>query len=253
MVRRFLAAGLMFLLILPLAAEAAKQKKNAGPKEEAVTIDSDTLRPGTFVGRMVTAPGGDGRFDVDVEVPGAAGANPAVNSLLKQQAQLQKMVVKAQIKLASGQNVASDVQRIRSQQARMQQAVLKAQMGGGKAGSGNSKRVEFHASPTIKVRVMEPPQAFTDKGEIKKFTKAEVDQMRGKDRNLPGFEATMADLQPGNIVRLVQVVAGKSPAQKDVDSTLAEAASHKMQVSEIVVMAKGEPPAAPRESRKKKK
>jgi len=49
---------------------------------------------------------------------------------------------------------------------------------------------------------LNPPFEYDDKGNVKKYTKEELDKLKGKDKNLVGYEAKAEDLQAGQIVRV---------------------------------------------------
>jgi hypothetical protein len=78
--------------------------------------------------------------------------------------------------------------------------------------------VELPLAEGVKVRCAVPPQAFDDKGNIKRYTPRELKEMRGTE-NLPGYSADLSDLQVGQTV-LVRVAARRpapppKPAAKE--------------------------------------
>jgi hypothetical protein len=62
---------------------------------------------------------------------------------------------------------------------------------------------------------MELPEQFDEKGNIKKYTKEELKQLKGKDTNLPGYESSFEALRPG---QLVQVTLATHKAKKPAAS-----------------------------------
>src|SRR5581483_10539581 len=124
------------------------------------------------------------------------------------QVKIQRQVMAVQKKAARGKVTAADMNRLQRLQAQVQRNAA------GQVKTA-SQRVDFHAARDVKVRLMEPPQQFTEKGDIKKFTTAELEKMKGKERNLPGFEGSLADLRAGQIVRVSQTAAAGATAPKD--------------------------------------
>jgi hypothetical protein len=79
--------------------------------------------------------------------------------------------------------------------------------------------VELQAADDMKVRLLQPPTAFDDNGKPKKYTKKELDELKGPDKKLPGYTATFENLRPGQSVKVYlgkKKDSGKSSA-KDPD------------------------------------
>jgi hypothetical protein len=68
--------------------------------------------------------------------------------------------------------------------------------------------VEVQAIDDVVVRTVRPREAFDEKGKIKKFTKAELKELRGPDPKLPYFKAEFGDLTADQVIE-VQVVRKK--------------------------------------------
>jgi hypothetical protein len=67
-----------------------------------------------------------------------------------------------------------------------------------------------------KVRTMNPPEAFDEKGNIRKHTKEELRALKGDDpaeKKMVGYKADFADLQVGDVVQLT-ISANKDNLQK---------------------------------------
>jgi hypothetical protein len=80
------------------------------------------------------------------------------------------------------------------------------------------KDVEVGLAEDVKVRSIQPATQFDDKGNIKRFTRQELLDLKGKDK-LPGFAAELTDVQPGQtvLVRVMRHRAAKEAA-KDGDA-----------------------------------
>ena len=74
-----------------------------------------------------------------------------------------------------------------------------------------SRDIDFQAADDMKVRAMFPPPAFDEKGNFKKYTPKELKELKG-DGNLPGYEAAMDALKPGQTVKVyLAKAAAKQP------------------------------------------
>jgi hypothetical protein len=109
--------------------------------------------------------------------------------------------------------------------------------------------IEFQASEKVRVRTKALPEAFDEKGNIKKYTREELAALRGKDsRGLPGYESSLDRLSAG---QKVSVVLAAAPAKKDKDG--GAVAEKKMQVKMIVILSESSGDAKPMGKGKKKK
>jgi hypothetical protein len=71
----------------------------------------------------------------------------------------------------------------------------------------------------LKVRSQEPPVAYDDKGNKKKYTAKEKKELRGPDPKLPGYTAGFEDLKVNQIVE-VWLVYKKSDKTKPLASMI---------------------------------
>lgn len=70
------------------------------------------------------------------------------------------------------------------------------------------KDFHFRLTEDCIVRLPEPPMAFDSQGNIKKYTAAELNELKGPNKTLPGYTGDVADLRPGMFVQ-VQAVRKK--------------------------------------------
>jgi hypothetical protein len=112
-----------------------------------------------------------------------------------------------------------------------------------------AKDVEVQAIDDVVVRLSYPKPDFDDKGRPKKFTKAELKELKG-DSKLPGYKAEFGDVQTDQIVQITVVRKKGAPASKakvtpkkgkakgkDADDIDALAEDTTPQVSMIMVLA----------------
>ena len=77
------------------------------------------------------------------------------------------------------------------------------------------KDVEVVPADDVKVRTLQPPVVYDDKGYPKKYTQDELKAMRG-DGKLPGYGSDLDSVQPGQVV--IAYLARKKPgAAKEPD------------------------------------
>src|SRR5205085_1910911 len=81
------------------------------------------------------------------------------------------------------------------------------------------KDVDFRAADGVKVRTQNPPPRLDDKGNPKPYTKDELAALKGKDKDLPGYEAASDALKTGEQVKVTLATpkAEKKDADKDKD------------------------------------
>jgi hypothetical protein len=105
--------------------------------------------------------------------------------------------------------------------------------------------IDIHAASDLTVRFARAPVIYDDKGERKKFTQAELIEMRGSDPSVPGFAGKTSDLQAGQVVQIsLRPVRPASATAKpraaattsDTDKDKAKPAP-KMEATMIVIMA----------------
>jgi hypothetical protein len=129
------------------------------------------------------------------------------------------------------------------------------------------KEFDVEAIDNVVVRRLNLPFEYDDKGNVKKYTKDELDKLKGKDKSLPGYEAKYEDLQAGQIVRVYMV----KPKAKPKDDPKADKNDPKVdkvegkdkkgedmqpdppQVRMIVILADADPNARDNPRPKKKK
>jgi len=270
MSRRFIAAGLLMAAILATPphtrALAAKKKKADEPAKKADAIDSGKFNAGEFVGLLETTPGSDRMFNLAFEqeklvATGKGGAKATASNRLTQ---LQQRVQQARAKLlaaSSPKEAQKAMQEIVKAQGDYQNAVgqaLAAAAGGANKPPAGFKVdkvksfVEFQASETVKVRTMVLPEEFDEKGNPKKYGKEELAKLKGKDRNLPGYESSLEKLEPGQKLRVI--LAARRPVAKAEDNEAPEdkvRADKKMQVKTIIILEESK--GMPEKGKEKKK
>lgn len=111
-----------------------------------------------------------------------------------------------------------------------------------------SRDIELSAHDDLKVRVLYPPAEFDEKGRPKRYTSAELKELKGPDPKLPGYMADFDSLKPEQVVRVT--VMGKKPTMpqkagarlktakdKDVDPEEGAAEEERPFATMIVILA----------------
>lgn len=254
MTRRLIGMGLLAAIFLTLPAldvHAQNKKKaaNAGP-----AIDSGKLNAGEYAGTLRSAPGSDRRFSIEVEVPKAAGGGGNRNNNAGQLMRLQVQMQQAQMQIANARNPQQRQQamnRLMQLQRQLAQQAIRANQGGAGRITMVKQEIEFQATETVKVRTLVTPEQFDEKGNLKKYTAKELAELKGKDKNLIGFESSLEKLSPGQKVRVALGVARQTAGNKDKEGD-AGLNEKRMQVRLIVILDEGSGGTeAPRKAKKK--
>jgi hypothetical protein len=251
--RRLIGLGLLlalFALSASLNVLAQEEKKKKGTTTE---VDSADLKPGEYVGILKTVPGSDRVFSVEVQStkyvpvkgkkisPRLLRSNSAVarnyNNAANRVSRLSSQLVQAQSarpkSAAATRSAASKINSLSSQLnnalVQLEVAALRAQaelarenialaaaMPGSKA-VASTRTIEFQAREDVKVRLRKLPEKFDEKGKPQKYTRAELDELKGKDKDLPGYESSLEKLEAGQKLRVVLAYALRKPADKDKD------------------------------------
>ena len=69
----------------------------------------------------------------------------------------------------------------------------------------NKAQATFIVTEDAKIRTRVLPTLFDDKGNLKKPTPKELLELKGKDKNLPGYESEFASLKRGQVLLVHQV------------------------------------------------
>lgn len=215
-----LTAGFFPALLLALPALADDKPDPKAP------VPADKLAPGEFAGKLKSIPGSDRGFTVTVEYQHLELKNPS--QLPKNTPGLKNLnrdvqhVARLQQQLARAKKPGDQVKHLQE----LQNAVALLQVQAAKMDLNvqqlfkvvtEKKDVDFRAAEDVKVRTVNPPVAYDEKGNVKKYTKEELKELKGKDTNLPGYESSLDRLQTGQYVK-VTLARPKEPSKSDKDA-----------------------------------
>jgi hypothetical protein len=274
--RTWIVIGLFLnLVVLSTLGGAAPPKGNS--PSSLPKIDADVLPPGHFIGTIVRTPNSNRIFTLKITYPevrlkpGARMPNLShahsqyMNNQYRQMTNLQRqmgqmqhhhvhnMIQMQQMYMQMQMNQQRVLARLQQQQLQEELRLLQQEI---KAIQNMyqvvpvTREVDFQADANIKVRIKDLPQQFDEKGKIKKYSPQELSALKGKDKNLIGYESSLEALQPGQVV-LVSLHSHKKPNSsthsaaaskkaKDDDKKADSAIEHKMQVSLIVILKEGD-------------
>ncbi len=232
---------------------------NAAPPTSSTqaTLDADKLAPGVFTGTVVSVPDTDRMFTVNVAYqkvqlkPGQsmAGANQGLQRQYNRIVQLQNQMMRPP---SRRHNPMQTMQQLQNAMVQFQVQLARAEANMFQVINATQK-VDFQVEENVKVRVKELPEQFDEKGNIKRYSAAELAVLKGKDKHLPGYESALENLKPSQIVQVKLSPHKKTrpasassdtggekskDAEKDKHSAAEKDASHehKLQVGLIVIL-----------------
>lgn len=272
--------GILFVLLVMGALTCVDAAPPKAPP--SATLDADKLHPGVFTGTLVNTPNSDRIFTVDVvyqKIQLKPGTNLGrINQNLQRQynhiVQLQNSAMRPP---SRRHNPMQAMQQLQNAVVQFQRSVAQTEANLFQVVNAKQK-VDFQAEENVKVRILQLPEQFDDKGNIKEYTREEKAELKGKDKHLPGYESSLDNLKPGQVVRVNLSVHRKPrptppPAASDdkedkgkdlktdkektpppeppvpSEATL----QHRLQVNVIVIGKDGDSPGAPANPRKKRK
>jgi hypothetical protein len=276
--RDALTIGLFLGALWVLPAEAAQPNpKRAAPAPAAV--DGDKLPVGQFAGTLVSLPNSDRMFTLKITYPevrlkpGAKMPNLRsaharnMHQLYQQMSRsprlpqsrgyhhhaVNNMMRMQQMFAQNERRMAQAMARAEQQELRLLQQEIKAIQNMYQVVQV-ARNVDFQVEENLKVRIKDLPEQFDDKGNIKRYTAQERAELKGKDKNLMGYESSPDALKIGQVV-LVALRVHKKPkpalslgtasipdkdkdkdAEKGIDKDSDAALQHKMQVRLIVIL-----------------
>jgi hypothetical protein len=220
------ALWISFLLMLvPLTAPGADDKKDAppkdaakknfenkeadkkeAPKKDAEKPDTEKLVPaGQVTGVLKTVGGSEKYLSLETTVRYLEPNPQAQVHLVQQQQQLalrQMQIMQNPNPFVRNQQMIQLLQQAQLMQLQAQNAVLQVKEA--------KREIELQPINDVVIRRMQLPLAFDDKGFPKKYTAQELKELKGTG-NLPGYNADRIDLQAGQTVMVYLVKQQKDP------------------------------------------
>jgi hypothetical protein len=185
-----------------LAIATAQEPKQESPKKtqskkEKLQSKEKMLASGKVTGKLTHVEGAQRYFVVQVKYAVSRpnlGAMQNIANLNRQLASARqnkdaKGALNAQMQLAWNQAIMYDVQTL-------------------------DGPIEFVADDDMKIRTLQLPVEYDDKGKPRKLTQKELKERRGSDLSLPGYEADFDMLKQGQLVNVSLEKPSKPPAKK---------------------------------------
>jgi hypothetical protein len=195
---RLRSLGLILLAVLVGTLVATDVP--AAPKP-ATTVDAAQLPAGQIAGQVVSLPDSDRMMTVAVTYPQVV-PNPKFKGAPNVQRQYNHVLqLQAQLNNPKNRNRAHTMQQMQQALVQLQTQLVQAQMNAVKV-TNVTANVDFQVAEDVKVRTAQPPVAFDDKGNIKKYTREELKELKGKDPSLPGYESSPDALKVGQVVQV---------------------------------------------------
>jgi hypothetical protein len=224
---------LTFVAVFAVPTFAADKKNDKNAPPPVPTADSDTLPPGNFTGKLKSPPGSDGSFVVAVEYQHLVlkpanklpkNPTPQLQAVIKDQAKVAQLQTKvATAKTAKGQVTAMQQLQAAMAIAQLHLAAIPPQQSPYNVQT-DTKDVTFHAAETVKVRFTQPPSAFDEKGNPKKYTADELKELKGTgaDAKLIGYAGSIDKLTSGMPVRVTTIANKPKKEEKKPDDKSAD-------------------------------
>jgi hypothetical protein len=208
---RTLGIGLLLLAspTFALGQNRPSKKNKTIPATSQEYAQIKTLS--AIVGRLGSVDtSGSGGTTITLEVPYQAPATgPEAARKQGYQAQLNALQRQYQAALQM-RNPMYRSQRLAQLATKMQQ--VQAQ-GNAAATTLAFKQFDMEGIDKLVIRRLNLPFEYDNKGYPKKYSKEDLDRLKGKDKTLPGYEAGLLDLQNGQTVHVY--LAKSQPAKKD--------------------------------------
>lgn len=212
--------GLMLALVVALTAMANAQVGGLGG--QAPKAPPQPGHPGEVSGKVSVVGGSSKTVTVQVEFQAyepnaAAQRNNTNNSRLNQIYRLQMQIQRDQMQMQQSRNQQTAMRTMMALQRDMARLQMEMARLGGNPQQAPFKVVtkkqdyEIETDDNTKVRFLQPPLAFDEKGNPKKYTDAELKELKGADAKLPGYQGSFDQLRPGHVVR---IAVGKKTATK---------------------------------------
>jgi preprotein translocase subunit YajC len=189
----WLAALMVPILLLAGPALAQKAKKPDADVDKSAASSDKMIKAGTLVGKVSAVYEDKRKIRLAVTTT-AAKINPgAITGIL---------------------NAQNQMLMARTIQGRLQaQAALMRAQAGLYRVEQKTQYVELAALDDVLVRTARPREQFDEKGKIKKFTRAELKELKG-DSKQPGYKAEFSDVQTEQIIQVTLVRKKGTPAPK---------------------------------------
>lgn len=202
--------GFLLLIVGSIASTNAAPPKKPAPSQ--ASMDADQLKPGVFTGTVMSVPDPERMFTVNVtyrklQLKPGQNMNKANQNLQRQYNHITQLQNQLQHP-RRGHNPMQTMQQLQNAMAQFQIQQAQAQANMFQVVNATQK-VDFQVAETVKVRVKDLPEQFDDKGNIRKYTKEELTELKGKDKNLPGYESSIDAIKPGQILQVALVVHKK--------------------------------------------
>ena len=202
--RWFIRAAALFVavsLALPLLAQDAKKadekkpdEKKPDEKKDDKKDDKEKLLPaGVVMGKITNLNEEKKTLEVEITHRYQKLNEGEAKAYLDAQAAYQRALLNRQANPQQrAQDLARAAQDMQTHLAKLYTIEKKMQ------------KVEVQLTDTANIRVPNPPVAFDDDGKAKKYTKAELEKLKG-DPKLPGFPAEFGALATGETIQLTLV------------------------------------------------
>jgi hypothetical protein len=199
-----LASAVLLAGLAPAAPEADKPADAKEAKDKLVVV-------GSLVGVVESV--GESTGDLTIKVTlRYLQPNPGAQAEYLRQ---QQNIIQRQQAILRTRNPAQRQQQLNQ----LYLAAMQLQRAGGNLFTVKEvqKDVELRLADEARVRTLAPPEQFDDKGNVKKWTREELKELKGPDPRVPGYKADRDSIEKGRTVLVQLARAPQEPAKKGKD------------------------------------
>jgi hypothetical protein len=211
------------VLTLVLALPAQAQNKKPGQKPGQQTLEAEKVfGPGNLAGQLLTLSGNLLTVRVDYTT---LELKPNARQILGNASRQNQNLLNQLNRLAQLQNQLAGARSQKQYNSIMNQINRLAGQIQRTAGNGRGQQspyrvvqksvnVEIEMSPDVKIRTNFLPVAYDDMGELKKYTKEEIKELKGPNPKEPGYKAELDAVKVGQDIKVTLARV----KEKDLDS-----------------------------------
>jgi hypothetical protein len=225
--------GLLVLLILLSDAPPAGAQKIPGAEKDMDKNTEKMVKAGVLVGKILTIFEDKRKIRLQVTVPVTKIDEGQLNAV----AQAQQRLAQARLKRDVGamQQAQRDLVQAQARLCKVENV---------------TRDLDLEARDDVVVRTARPKEDFDDKGRIKRYSAAELKQLKGPDAKAPGYRADFSDVATQQIIQVTLVKKKGAPPRpaprlrkgKDAEVSDADVLGNNLpQISRILILREAPP------------
>ena len=223
------------MLVFALAGAAPGQNK--APDKATQQDYNNLVQASPVTGRVKSLNGTDKSFTLEIDISVMQPNRGAANEV-NRQAQQQERIAREEADILRTRDPVQRAQKMQRLAAEVERDQTQdAQRTARASGHVQTQHKDFDldAAADVKVRRQDPPVQYDDKGNVKKYTTKELNDLKG-DPKLPGYAADWTDLKVGQTVKVTVVTPKKDKDAKDKDAKDKDKTDTTPKVSQVLIV-----------------